>query len=96
MKIVTLNFFLGQVLVLKLILQKFFRKGLKTTEEQQALKQKRDKAHAKLRRAERDGWGDEDALRRDYEEARVAYADMRNSSGLRHGRGVASMLERSG
>ena len=64
----------------------------KKTEEQQALKQKRDKAHAKLKRAERDGWGDEDALRRAYEEARVAYAEMPNCSGLRHGRGLATHL----
>ena len=64
----------------------------KKNEEQQALKQKRDKAYAKLKRAERDRRGDEDALRRTYEEARAAYAEMRNCSGLRHGRGLAAHL----
>ena len=64
----------------------------KKTEEQRAAKQNRDKAYAKLKRAERDGRADLDAMRQAYEEARVAYAEMRNCSGLQHGRGIATHL----
>ena len=68
----------------------------KKNEEQQKLKQRRDKAHALLKRAKTFGWANWNALWHDYEEARVAYAETRGlrwkSGAWWHGKGVASYL----
>ena len=76
---------------------KMVESSTKKNQEQQSRKRKRDLAHCLLNHAKRDGVPDDvHAAARAYKKARMAYTELRNSSGVRHGEGLATYLHGDG